>query len=341
VIGRVRRRAARWLRGSGANPEPHAQSELQARFDQQDAAIARLHLAVDKAVLALDRRILDHYELTELVRAQLKLRADAIELALSSPDGPLAELLAAESAQLDSYLIHHTALLRSQIEALAGEASPPPAGIQAFLRRELRQGASAVDVGSGSGALALALAAAVGPAGRVVCFEPLPQAAAALRRTLAARGVAARSDVREIALADTDGIGRLHVPEDPSMSSLAAPADGSASESIQVVRTTLDQQIPAGQRVDLVVLDVGGAEALVWRGAARVRRENPEILFLCAWDAQRLVRAGSDPASAMAEFAADGFSPFLVAADDPEGGETPFAGDPAALSQATILLRRS
>jgi hypothetical protein len=62
---------------------------------------------------------------------------------------------------------------------------------------------------------------------------------------------------------------------------------------------------------------------------------------LLAWDAQRLVRAGSDPAAAVAELAADGVSPFLVGADDPEGGPIPFAGDPAALSEATILLRRS
>jgi FkbM family methyltransferase len=205
----------------------------------------------------------------------------------------------------------------------------------------LRPGALAVDVGSGSGVRALALAAAVGPAGRVLCFEPVPQSAAALRRTLAANGFASRSEVLEIALADTDGIGTLHVPEDASLTSLTAPRDGGASESIQVVRTTLDQQIPAGRRVDLVALDVGGAEPLVWRGAARVRRENPEIVFVLAWNARQLVRAGVDARTVLAEFAADGFSPVLVAADAPEGDPTPFTGDPSALAEATILLRRS
>jgi len=62
---------------------------------------------------------------------------------------------------------------------------------------------------------------------------------------------------------------------------------------------------------------------------------------LLAWDGRRLVRAGSDPAAVVAELAVDGFAPFLVAADDPEGGETPCAGDPAALPEATIPLRRS
>ena len=63
--------------------------------------------------------------------------------------------------------------------------------------------------------------------------------------------------------------------------------------------------------------------------------------FLLPWDAQRLVRAGSDPAAAVAEFAADRFARFCVGAGDPEGGETPFEGDPPALSEATFLLRRS
>jgi hypothetical protein len=62
---------------------------------------------------------------------------------------------------------------------------------------------------------------------------------------------------------------------------------------------------------------------------------------LLAWDARRLVRAGSDPAAAVAGLAADGVAPFCGGAGDPEGGESPFEGDPAALSEATILLRRS
>ena len=62
---------------------------------------------------------------------------------------------------------------------------------------------------------------------------------------------------------------------------------------------------------------------------------------LLAWDAQRLVRAGSDPAAAVAAFAAEGFAPFCVAAGDPEGGESLFECDRPALSAATVPLRRS
>ena len=63
--------------------------------------------------------------------------------------------------------------------------------------------------------------------------------------------------------------------------------------------------------------------------------------FLLPRDAQRLVRAGSDAAAAVAEFAAEGFAPFCVAAGDAEGGESPFECDRPALSEATVPPRRS
>jgi hypothetical protein len=117
-LGRVRRA----LRRSSAPASWWGQ--LSARLDEQDAAIARLQLALAQAQLALDRRMLDHYALTELALAKMHLRADAIESALSSPDGSVAELLAAESALVDSYLIHHIAELGRELAAGRGMVAP-------------------------------------------------------------------------------------------------------------------------------------------------------------------------------------------------------------------------
>ena len=104
------------------------------------------------------------------------------------------------------------------------------------------------------------------------------------------------------------------------MSSLFALPESTASEPIEVERSTLDSQIPPGTRVDLVKLDVEGAEPLVWRGAERIRRENPDIVFVVEWSASHLERAGFEPAAVMAEIRAAGFAPFLIATDDPKGG---------------------
>ena len=197
----------------------------------------------------------------------------------------------------------------------------------------------AVDVGANVGLLALIMAAAVGSEGSVLCFEPVPRLAASLRRTLALNGFASRSDVREIALAEAEGAASFHVAEHGPMSSLFALPESTASELIEVQRSTLDSQIPPGTRVDLVKLDVEGAEALVWRGATRIRSENPDTVFLVEWSASHLERAGFEPAAVMAEFRAEGFSPFLIATDDPKGGVSPLAVEPGALEGANLLRR--
>ena len=317
--------------------------QLSARLDEQAAAIARMHLALDEARLALDRRLLDHYALTELAQAELHLRADAIDVALSSADGPVAELLAAEGALIDGYVIHHTAELARQIAGARGTVIPTGEGIdllmrlgefdvvvpstdhdlvgrllrtprdgiepgvRALLARELEPGALAVDCGSSAGLAALAMAAAVGSGGRVVCFEPAPHVAACLRRTLSLNGFAGRAQVEEIAL-----------------------SNGS-----------LDARLPEARPVALTRLDLQGGEPQAWRGADGLRAANPGIVFVLAWSASLLSRAGTAPAAFMQEIRAAGFAPSVVDTGDPAGTVAELRVDPAELEGATLLLRRA
>jgi FkbM family methyltransferase len=359
---------------------PFRRRNVNGRLDRQDAAIAELRLALDRAVLALDQRMLDHYALTELARAEGSLRADKLESAvkqLSGPEGGLGELLISEGMLFDSYLAHHVAELRRDLGVHRGTASPSAPGLDllllagdfdlvvpsverglvayllrhgadgiepgvaAAIERELRPGGFAVDAGANIGLLALVMARAVGPEGRLICFEPVPHLVAGLRRTLAINGFAARSEVRAIALADSEGTGTFNIADHGPMSSLLPLPDEATAETIEIVRSTLDAQIPAGSRVDLVKLDVEGAEPMVWRGAERVRRESPEIVFVLEWSASHFGRSGIDAADFMAEIRRDGFTPFRIATDDPAGAVAALTDDLAALEGANLLLRRA
>lgn len=370
MIQRLLRRPAGRFRGRST----------RARLETQEAAVAQLRLALDQAVLALDRRILDHYALTELARAESTLRADVIESAvrrLSGPDGSLGELVAAEGMLFDGYLNHHMAELRRDLGISRGAVSPAAPGLDllllagdfdlvvpsvehglvafllrhgtdgiepgvaAAISRELRPGCLAVDVGANIGLLALVMATAVGPEGRVICFEPVPHLVAGLRRTLAINGFGGRTDVRAIALADSDGTSAFNVAGHGPMSSLLPlPAEATA-ETIEIVRSTLDAQIPAGSAVDLVKLDVEGAEPLVWRGAERVRRESPQVVFVLEWSASHFARSGIEASAFMEEIRSDGFTPFRIETDDPGGAVSPLTDDLSALEGANLLLRRA
>jgi FkbM family methyltransferase len=370
MMRRMLRRPAGLLRRRGTS----------ARLDAQHAAVAELRLALDRAVLALDQRMLDHYALTELALAETRLRADAIENVLkelAGPGGTFAELIASEGALFDGYLAHHIAELRRDLGVSRGAVSPSAPGldllilggdydlvvpsieqglvayllrhgfdtiepgVRAAMIRELGPGASAVDAGANVGLHALAMANAVGSEGRLLCFEPVPHLAAVVRRALAVNGLADRAEVRAIALADSAGTSTFHVAEHGPMSSLFALPAAATAESIEVERSTLDAQIPAGTRVDLVKLDVEGAEALAWRGAARVRQDNPEIVFILEWSASHFRRAGIEPDAFMSEIQAEGFAAFRIATDDPAGAVGPLDDDPAKLEGGNVLLRRA
>lgn len=80
-----------------------------------------------------------------------------------------------------------------------------------MLRRYLRTGDVAIDVGANIGLHSLTMAGIVGPAGRIIACEPSPSVAAKLRRNLELnreRGVTPL----EVAVSDREGLVELAVP---------------------------------------------------------------------------------------------------------------------------------
>jgi FkbM family methyltransferase len=66
-------------------------------------------------------------------------------------------------------------------------------------------GAVSLDIGGHLGIYTLLLAEMAGPSGRALVFEPLPDNATRIRKTVAANGLSERVDVIEAAVDDTDG----------------------------------------------------------------------------------------------------------------------------------------
>lgn len=144
----------------------------------------------------------------------------------------------------------------------------------------VRPGDVCLDVGAKHGAYALVLAAAAGDAGRVIAFEPLPGPARvvrAARRLLGARNVT----LVRAAVSDVAGAGTMRLPVRrgiavPGRTFLADDTDGLGSNvefrrhrSVAAPVVTLDGWCAAHgvDRVDVVKVDVEGAEARVLDGA--------------------------------------------------------------------------
>jgi FkbM family methyltransferase len=162
----------------------------------------------------------------------------------------------------------------------------------AVFAEALRPGGIVVDVGANHGYFTVLAAALLGPTGRVEAFEPNPAVADALAEVLARNGVAGRVSVHRVALSDREGQAELFVsvsPGNDGLSSLLASDDAlkqgvlRADHSVRVPTLTFDafaERAGLG-RVDLLKLDVEGAETLVLRGMERTLAERPPRLIVC------------------------------------------------------------
>jgi len=170
----------------------------------------------------------------------------------------------------------------------------------------LRPGCTAVDVGANHGFFTVMMASLVGPEGRVEALEPNPVVASALHEVLRRNGVDGRVSVHPLALSDQAGTAEffpsVSAVNDGLSSLLVSPAALEhgvirPDHSIRVATDTFDafaQRLGLG-RVDLVKIDVEGAEEMVVRGMDQTLAQTPPRRIVCETvpdgEAMRLLRA--------------------------------------------------
>jgi FkbM family methyltransferase len=152
-----------------------------------------------------------------------------------------------------------------------------------FVWSWLRAGMTVVDAGAHVGHYTLLASGLVGPAGRVIAFEPHPVLGRVLRRNVRRAGCR-NVTVVPVALGRVPGTGTLvlHPPDNFGASSLR-PDDASAHyPRAQVEVTTLDEALDRFGRpaVDLVKIDVEGGELDVLDGARGTLAANPGIVLI-------------------------------------------------------------
>ncbi len=170
----------------------------------------------------------------------------------------------------------------------------------------------AVDIGAGFGLYPLSFAAQLGPAGRVLSFEPLPGPHGFLRRVIRWLG-AANVTLSQQAVGDHGGGGEMSLPRRHGLpvhgrAFLAGEADGPGSNAefhaerpVPVTMATLDARVRAAglDRVDVIKIDVEGYEPAVLRGAEwTLRTFRPALLLEI--EHRHLDRFGAEPAEVVA-----------------------------------------
>jgi FkbM family methyltransferase len=197
--------------------------------------------------------------------------------------------------------------------ALRGVMEP---GLVRRLQQLLKPGMTFVDVGANVGVVTLHAAVRVAPNGKVISFEPTPRTFEILKDNVQVNGFleSGMIDLRCAAVSDVVGEANLSVY---AANSGHNTLFGVESDSrITVPTTTLDSAL-AHNSIDIVKIDVEGAEPLVLRGMRNTVDANRHIIILIEFAPAHLRRAGVEPSVFLEELRSSGFAIRIV--DDATG----------------------
>jgi FkbM family methyltransferase len=159
--------------------------------------------------------------------------------------------------------------------------------ITVALSRTLRRDWHCLDIGANHGYYTMVMADAVGPGGRVAPIEPTPRLAHLLRQTLDVNGFP-HVNVEQKAASDADGNTlQLVIPRHRSLNARVSDVAGPDDSAVDVGSVTVDTLTSEWPRVDLIKIDVEGAEEAVWRGMERTIAANPKLVVILEFNSAR------------------------------------------------------
>ena len=173
------------------------------------------------------------------------------------------------------------------------------ADVMKLLARFLRPGSLFVDVGANVGFHAV-LGAQLGA--HVVAVEPVPWTLELLRANVWRHG----ADVEVVAAAASDGLGPVRLQLDAAHRS-GAQIGGAG---IEVRAATLDELVPRGE-VDVLKIDVEGAEPLVLRGASAILARSPVLAAVVEFRNEQHI-GGESPEAVLTFYESLGFELCLL-----------------------------
>jgi FkbM family methyltransferase len=204
----------------------------------------------------------------------------------------------------------------------------------------LKEGMTFIDIGAHVGLFTLPAAKWVGKTGRVVGFEPHPANFEMLSKNAKANHV--NVELVNAAVSDVAGTVQLH-PSTFNSGDHQIYQSGNR-KGVTVACVKLDEFISSDERVDLIKMDVQGAEAAAFHGMERVLRNNASVKVIWELSPSQLKDAGADAATLLGWLESLGFGFTIV--DDATGDVLPATSEDILLkcpvdSYMNILSQRN
>jgi FkbM family methyltransferase len=160
-----------------------------------------------------------------------------------------------------------------------------------LLKSILSAGAVVVDAGANIGVYSQFLSRCVGRSGVVHSFEPSPEN---FSRLQAATRKLANVRLSQAAVGECSGRSKLYLSDQLNVDHRTYATDGDLRSAVPIDVAALDDYFKAGQRVDLIKMDIQGYELHALRGTNRVLADNPAVKLLLEFWPYGLEQAGAN-----------------------------------------------
>ena len=183
----------------------------------------------------------------------------------------------------------------------AGELEP---GTRLLIQCFLKPGDVFIDVGANLGMHTLAAAHAMRGRGRIIAFEPFETTQRLLAKSIWMNGFSELVEIHQAAVSNHDGHQMLFLGPTSGHNSLynLAPASTQSPQSVEVPLVRLDSVVPPDTHIDLIKIDVEGAELEVLESAKAIIAANPSIALIVEFGFSHLARTGHTTKDWLAAF---------------------------------------
>ena len=178
----------------------------------------------------------------------------------------------------------------------------------AAMKRLVRSGMTVFDVGANVGYYSLLAASLVGPSGHVHSFEPTPTVVRRLAENVALNQFSSRVKINAVAVGSTCGKSDFHLSLDDSEANSMFASDQHL-QSVCVPIVTLDGYVRDHDvaRIDVMKVDIEGAELVALQGASELLRRETAPLLIVEFNPAALASSGAMPSQLKGEIERFGY----------------------------------
>ena len=185
-------------------------------------------------------------------------------------------------------------------------------GTEAVLKNLIRPGMTVVDAGANIGVMSIIMARGIGDEGTLYAFEPAKKTYDVLCDNLKINGFEGAENIHIINKALTDGVGEVEFMEYQTSGHNSIYHTSEAPKRIVKGPTINLDAVLNGQKVDVIKIDVEGAEHLVFDGMKRTLVENNDLKIIMEFAPGNLKNANRDPERFLDDLLSLGFKVQII-----------------------------